>query len=128
MWAAWNYSITVVEMLPFSRAAEAVWDEDELGRLTDYLAFNPEAGDVIPGTGGVRKLRWGYSGKGKRGGARVIYYFRDLNMPIYLLALYKKGEKDTLNQKEKKMMELYVAELVRAHSRRWLRIVNESSA
>lgn len=60
--------------------------------------------------------------------SKVIYYFRDLNMPVYLLALYKKGEKDTLNQKEKKMMELYVAELVRAHSRRWLRIVNESSA
>lgn len=128
MFAASNYPITIAEVGSFSRDARGSLGEDELKRLVDYLAYHPEVGDVIPGTGGVRKVRWGYKDRGKRGGLRIIYYFRDLNMPLYLLAMYRKGEKADLTQAEKKMMCFLVDELVRAHSRVWLRIVNEQLA
>lgn len=67
--------ITVAETQAFARTAEKVWSEDERAELVDFVAHNPEAGDVIPGTGGVRKLRWARSGSGKRGGARVVYFY-----------------------------------------------------
>ena len=63
--------ITVAETQAFVRSAEKLWSEQERAELVDHLAHNPEAGDLIPGTGGVRKVRWGRSGSGKRG-ARVI--------------------------------------------------------
>jgi len=66
--------VTVVEMPQFIRQAEMVLSEEERFALIDHLAFNPEAGTVIPGTGGLRKLRWGIRGRGKSGGARIIYY------------------------------------------------------
>jgi hypothetical protein len=62
-----------------------IWSEDELAGLVDYVARNPEVGDVIPGTGGVRKLRWGRARSGKRGGARVVYFYFHANCPLYLL-------------------------------------------
>ena len=65
---------TVAETPTFSRQAERLFDEDEKSELISFLAENPTAGDVIPETGGVRKVRFAASGKGKRGGARVIYY------------------------------------------------------
>ena len=58
--------ITVAETYTFARSATKIWDEAELAELVDYVAHNPEAGDVIQGTGGVRKLRWGKAGSGKR--------------------------------------------------------------
>jgi putative transcriptional regulator len=69
--------ITVAETHGFMRAAQKIWSEEELAALVDHLARNPEDGDIIPGTGGVRKLRWGKAGSGKRGGARVIYLLPD---------------------------------------------------
>ena len=83
--------------------------------LMTYLAGNPEAGDVIPGTNGVRKLRWGMENIGKRRGARVIYFYRDLNMPLYLLAVYAKSEKMDLKPKEKKEFRELVDVLVSRH-------------
>ncbi|WP_199797825.1 hypothetical protein [Porphyrobacter sp. HT-58-2] len=64
--------ITVAETQAFARAAAKIWSEEELAALVDHVAHNPEAGDVIPGTGRVRKMRWGRPGSGKRGGARVL--------------------------------------------------------
>ncbi|MGH9605243.1 MAG: hypothetical protein ACRD3N_06025 [Terracidiphilus sp.] len=78
--------ITVVEMDEFLAATRKLMDDEERAELVDYLAYNPTAGLVVPGTGGVRKLRWGLEGRGKRGGARVIYFFHDKDMPLYLLA------------------------------------------
>jgi hypothetical protein len=66
--------ITVVETAVFVRQAEHVWDEPEREAFVDFVAWNPEAGDVIPETGGVRKVRWSRSGTGKRGGARVTIF------------------------------------------------------
>jgi hypothetical protein len=70
--------LTVVELATFLRTAAKVWGDDERAEFVDYVAANPDAGDVVPETGGLRKLRWGRQGSGKRGGVRVIYYFYDL--------------------------------------------------
>ena len=75
----------VAETPLFTRQTEKLFSDDERRELIDFLAANPLAGDEIPGTGGVRKVRFAASGHGKRGGARVIYYYLDESMPIYAL-------------------------------------------
>jgi hypothetical protein len=65
---------TVAETAIFQRYAANIWNEDELNEFITWIAANPTAGDVIPGSGGCRKVRWASSGRGKRGGARVIYF------------------------------------------------------
>ena len=67
--------VTVVETPEFLAATRKLLTEDERAALVDHLARNPDAGDLISGTGGLRKLRWAVEGRGKRGGARVIYFF-----------------------------------------------------
>ena len=62
-----------------------VWSEGERDEFVLYIAGDPEAGAVIPDMGGVRKLRWGRAGSGKRGGVRVIYFYHDPDQPLYLL-------------------------------------------
>lgn len=75
---------TIIHSTEFDRQAKKFWTDDEIGELDFYLACNPYAGDVIPNAGGFRKLRWQSSGKGKRGGARVIYYNpNDTHVLIY---------------------------------------------
>jgi len=64
---------------------------DERDRLLDHLAHKPMAGNLMPGTGGVRKLRWGLEGRGKRGGARVIYFYHSPGMPLFALTAYAKN-------------------------------------
>ena len=75
-------------------------DDAERARLVNYLAYNPTAGEVIPGTGGVRKIRWKLEGRGKRGGARVIYFYHDMEMPLYLMTAYAKNEREDLDRSE----------------------------
>jgi hypothetical protein len=128
LFAAVDYPIRIAELAPFRKVAGEIWTEEEVHDLRQFLALNPEAGDVIQQTSGVRKLRWRVPGRGKRGGARVIYYFRDLNMPLYLIAVYKKSEKDTLTQAEKKGLRKLVEDLVNAHSETWSRVLNDQSA
>ncbi|MCK6621480.1 MAG: type II toxin-antitoxin system RelE/ParE family toxin [Calditrichia bacterium] len=71
-------------------------DDDEYLGLQKYLLKYPDKGDIIPGTGGVRKLRWLVSGKGKRGGIRVIYYWKKQDEEIWMLTVYEKSEKSTI--------------------------------
>ncbi|MDR3516553.1 MAG: addiction module toxin RelE [Azospirillaceae bacterium] len=75
--------ITVVETTAFARRADKLLSVDERDELITFLAENPEAGDEIPGTGGVRKVRFAAKGKGRSGGARVIYHFFDRANPLY---------------------------------------------
>jgi hypothetical protein len=128
LFAASDYPIRIAELGPFRRDAREVWTEGEIQDLRDYLALNPGVGDVIPGTGGVRKLRWKMRGTGKRGGARVIYFFRDLNMPLYLISVYRKSEKSTLTEVEKKKIRKLIEELIDAHSKAWERVVRDRLA
>ena len=69
--------------------------------MVEYLAARPKAGDLIEGTGGVRKLRWARDGGGKSGGVRVIYYFHSESMPLYLLTMFAKNERANLSKSER---------------------------
>ncbi len=89
--------VAVVETPEFLNATRRLMDDAERAELVDYLAYHPAAGAVISGTGGIRKLRWGLEGRGKRGGARVIYFFHDASMPLFLLTAYAKNERDDLS-------------------------------
>ena len=107
---------TVAETPTFSRQARKLFSEDERRELIDYLAENPKAGDEIPGTGGVRKLRFGASGRGKRGGARVIYFYGGERVPIYALLAYSKADKTDLSPRERRAVAALV-EAIRRHTK-----------
>lgn len=74
--------------------------EDEIEAIVDFLAYNPEAGDVIAGSGGARKVRHRGRGKGKSGGFRTIHYFYDGDAPVYLFTVFGKGERENLSRAE----------------------------
>jgi len=83
--------ISFVETRLFTRLVQAYLTDDDYARLQQALAANPELGEVVPDTGGVRKMRWGIAGRGKRGGVRVIYFLRTRQEEIWLLTLYAKN-------------------------------------
>lgn len=87
---------TFIETKLFTRLADEYLSNDELANLQNYLNDNPEAGDIIRESGGVRKLRWAAPGRGKRGGLRVIYYLRSAQGEIWLLTLYAKNVADSI--------------------------------
>ena len=87
---------TFVETRLFTKLVQEYLSDDEYGAVQQALVANPEAGDVIPGSGGVRKLRWGVAGRGKRGGIRVIYYLRSRQGQIWMLTLYAKNEAESI--------------------------------
>ncbi|WP_216352549.1 L-histidine N(alpha)-methyltransferase [Aquaspirillum sp. LM1] len=94
--AVYTHSVrTVAETAIFQRYASEVWSEAERVEFINWIAANPEAGDVIRGSGGCRKVRWSSAGQGKRGGARVIY-FNASTQTIWLLIVYKKAKFDNL--------------------------------
>ncbi len=86
--------------------------------FVDFIAANPEAGDVIPDTGGLRKVRWSRQGTGKRGGVRVIYFYHDADMPLYLMLIYAKAQRADLTPDEKRRAQALIATLKQAHQRR----------
>lgn len=102
---------TVAETPIFTRQTEKLFSDEDKRELIDFLAENPLAGDEIPGTGGVRKLRFAASGRGKRGGARVIYYFLDETMPLYALLAYAKNAQDDMTPDEKRVVAALVVAL-----------------
>ena len=91
--------VTFVETKLFTKLVQQYLTDDEYGTLQQSLIMNPEAGDVIPGSGGVRKLRWGVAGRGKRGGLRVIYFLRLRQGEIWMLTLYAKNVADNIPAK-----------------------------
>src|SRR3954465_1921747 len=101
--------MTVAETTVFSRKAADALDREERDALVDYLSDNPEAGDLIRGSGGVRKLRWAMPGRGKSAGVRVIYYFHSEEMPLWLLALFAKNERANLSDEEVNVLARLVA-------------------
>jgi hypothetical protein len=98
--------IAIVEMPTFVSATRKMLDEEEREELTDFLAT---AGDVIAGTGGVRKVRWSLPGRGKSGGARVIYYYHDERIPLFLLDAYAKNDRASLSHAERNAYRQVVA-------------------
>jgi hypothetical protein len=92
----------VVETMMFLRRAEACGvSGDERAKIVDYIAANPQSGDVIPGTGGARKLRFAAPGRGKRGGYRIITFYGGADIPVFLLSMFTKNEQSDLSQTAK---------------------------
>ena len=96
--------LAVIETHEFFRLSEKLLSVDEREDLIDFLAINPSAGDVMAGTGGIRKLRWARADKGKSGGVRIIYLFGGDTMPLVLITLYAKNAKDNLTKAERNRM------------------------
>jgi hypothetical protein len=99
-----------IEMPPFARFRDDYLDDDAFRLLQNAMMANPEAGDVMEGVGGLRKLRHGdpRRGKGKRGGLRVIYYWWNGGSQFWLYTLYDKDEMDDLNAKQKQMLREFL--------------------
>jgi mRNA-degrading endonuclease RelE of RelBE toxin-antitoxin system len=89
--------LTVIETPVFMRYALNVWNDEERETFVNWIAAFPHAGDVIPGTSGLRKVRWARTGMGKRGGSRVIYVTRNDKGEIVLLLVYAKAKLDNLS-------------------------------
>ncbi|MBC7950448.1 MAG: type II toxin-antitoxin system RelE/ParE family toxin [Rhodospirillaceae bacterium] len=100
--------ITIVETSVFTRRVEKLLNAEEREALVDYLAANPEAGDVMEDLGGIRKVRFAAKGKGKSGGARVIYFYHSDATPLYALTIYAKNEKADLSGDDRKAMRAVV--------------------
>ncbi len=90
---------TVVETHTFRKQADKIWSEEERLDFIAWLAAHPDAGDLIPGGGGARKVRWTARGRGKRGGARVIYFYLDADR-LCLVAVYTKADRSNMTPNE----------------------------
>jgi hypothetical protein len=97
--------LTVIETSEFLAWYGKVWSDDERDEFIAWIADHPEAGEVIPQTGGLRKVRWSRSGMGKRGGSRVIYFLRRANGQIVLLLVYAKAKFDNLRPEFLKILK-----------------------
>ena len=92
-----------IETSTFTKQLPAHFDDDGYAAMQAFLSVHPESGNLIRGTGGVRKIRWAMRGRGKRSGSRVIYYWHTDEDRIYLLTVYAKGVKDDLTATEREM-------------------------
>ncbi len=109
---------TVIELPEFLRKSSGLLSPAERTSIVNYLAAHPAAGDIMRGTGGIRKLRWSARGKGKSGGARVIYYYHNSSMPLFLLTVFGKGEKANLSGAERNELARLTAILVKSYRAR----------
>ena len=103
--------LTVVETSVFARRAEKLLTAEEYDELLFYLASHPQAGDEVPGTGGIRKIRFASHGRGRSGGVRAIYYFYDAENPLYALLVYGKNEQANLTPEQKRGLSAMAAEI-----------------
>jgi hypothetical protein len=110
--------VSVIELPGYKRRADELLTEVEQDAVVDLIAFEPTCGDLIQGTGGLRKVRVGRSGSGKRSGARVIYYFHNTDHPVLLVALYAKNEKADLSAQDKRRFTALVTEITAQWRRR----------
>jgi hypothetical protein len=104
--------LTIAELPEYIHRAEKLLSAAERTEIINYLAARPKAGDLIEGTGGVRKLRWGRGAQGKSGGVRVIYYVHSDVMPLYLLTLFAKNERANVSKAERNELHGLVDVLV----------------
>ena len=110
--------MAVVETKEFLKQSEPLMSDSERAELVAFVGANPEAGEIIPETGGVRKIRWALEGMGKRGGARVIYYYHNERLPVFLLSAYAKSRKANLSKAERNAMKRLVPTLVAGYPRK----------
>jgi hypothetical protein len=110
--------MAVVETKEFLKQAKPLMSDSERAEVVAFVGANPEAGEIIPETGGVRKIRWALEGMGKRGGARVIYYYHNERLPVFLLSAYAKSRKANLSKAERNAMKCLVPTLVAGYPRK----------
>ena len=103
--------LEIVRTTVYERSVKKLLSEAETEELAASVAGNPEQGVVIPNLKGIRKLRWGRTGQGKRGGLRVVYYYYRRNDVIYMLTAYTKSDREDLKPEEKKLLRRFVEEL-----------------
>lgn len=104
---------TIVELPEYKKQVQRHLSKNDSDLLINYLAEYPKAGDLMQGTGGIRKLRWAKSGSGKSGGVRVIYYYHNESMPLFLLSLFGKNEKANLTNAERNLLAKFTSILVK---------------
>ncbi|MES9904400.1 MAG: type II toxin-antitoxin system RelE/ParE family toxin [Sedimenticola sp.] len=104
---------TIVELPEFQRRAASLISEHEKQGIINYLAAHPQTGILMQGTGGIRKFRWTSGNKGKSGGVRVIYYYHNETMPLFLLSLFGKSEKTNLTKSERNELAKFTEHLVK---------------
>ena len=106
---------SVVETPGYLKDAEAIFTAEERAAIVTMVASDSECGEVMQGTGGVRKVRVGRGGKGKSGGAWVIYIVHDADHPVFLLAAFAKNAKPNLTKAERNVLGTYVKSLFKPH-------------
>lgn len=99
-----------VETPIFTRELQDLMSDDDYRALQSALLLRPEAGDLIPGGGGLRKVRWGLPGTGKRGGLRLIYYWQKAEDRIYMLLVYRKSRQEDLTPQQLRILRKLVKE------------------
>jgi len=99
-----------IETPIFTKEVQTLLEDDEYKSLQIALLLRPEQGSIIPGSGGLRKIRWAIKGKGKRGGLRVIYYWNPKTESFYMLLIYSKSKKDDLSQDQLQILSQLVKE------------------
>jgi len=92
---------TIVELPEYIRRSSRLLSQSEKKVIINYLASHPQSGVIMQGTGGIRKFRWATGNKGKSSGVRVIYYFHNKSIPLFLLTVFGKNEKDNLSKSER---------------------------
>jgi hypothetical protein len=102
--------MVIIETSIFTRRVQALIDDENYRRLQTILITRPDAGDLIPGGGGLRKIRWSAQGRGKRGGVRVIYYWAVQYDRILMLLIYAKSEQDNLTLEQLKVLRRIIEE------------------
>jgi hypothetical protein len=109
--------MTVIETPGFLRDAASMLTNREQIDVISFLAANPEAGEIMSETGGGRKLRWRAGGRGKRGGVRVVYYYHNQSLPLFMLNVFAKNEKANLTQAERNEMKTLIPRLIAGYQR-----------
>ena len=112
-------NITIVELPEFIRRSEKLISAEEHDHLLSFLATNPTAGVLIQGTGGVRKIRLATGNKGKSGSTRVIYFYHNPNIPLFLLTAYGKSERENLTKAERNELAGLTKLLVQNYGRKY---------
>ena len=110
--------VTVAELPEFSRRSARLLSEAERQDIICFLAHAPKSGVLIEGCGGIRKLRWRRGNKGKSGGVRIVYYFCNDHIPLYLITLFAKGDRANLTQAERNDLCELVDELITSSLRK----------
>ena len=110
--------ITVVETRSYQKRASKLMSREEQFEAITMIARDPECGVVMRGTGGIRKARFSIRGRGKSGGVRLIYYFHNLQIPVFLLTVFAKNEKANLSAEERSTLKVLAQKLTKAYGER----------